>query len=109
MARLLFEKGYVVHGIKRRSSSFNTARAGHGMELFLGGVGAAVIGQPLNGVWRLGRCIEDSSTEFCWRTGRGELALTANDLEGDEDLGDALFKIALAVSAVGDEVHRPAD
>ena len=38
-----------------------------------------------------------------------ELALTANDLEGDEDLGDALFKIALAVSAVGDEVHRPAD
>jgi GDPmannose 4,6-dehydratase len=26
LARLLLEKGYVVHGIKRRSSSFNTAR-----------------------------------------------------------------------------------
>ena len=34
------------------------------------------------------------------------LALTANDLEGDEDLGDALFKIARAVSAVGDQVHQ---
>ena len=34
------------------------------------------------------------------------LALTANDLEGDEDLGNALFKIARAVSAVGDEVHQ---
>ena len=35
-----------------------------------------------------------------------ELALAANDLEGDEDLGEALFKIARAVSAVGDEVHQ---
>ena len=26
LARLLIKKGYVVHGIKRRSSSFNTAR-----------------------------------------------------------------------------------
>jgi GDPmannose 4,6-dehydratase len=26
LARLLLDKGYVVHGIKRRSSSFNTAR-----------------------------------------------------------------------------------
>ena len=26
LARLLLEKGYVVHGIKRRSSSFNTSR-----------------------------------------------------------------------------------
>jgi hypothetical protein len=34
------------------------------------------------------------------------LALTANDLEGDEDLGHALFKIARAVSAVGDEVRQ---
>ena len=34
------------------------------------------------------------------------LALVANDLESDEDLGHALFKIARAVSAVGDEVHK---
>jgi hypothetical protein len=33
-----------------------------------------------------------------------ELARTANNLEGDEDLGDALVKIARAISAVGDEV-----
>lgn len=26
LARLLLEKGYVVHGVKRRSSSFNTGR-----------------------------------------------------------------------------------
>jgi len=26
LARLLLQKGYTVHGIKRRSSSFNTAR-----------------------------------------------------------------------------------
>ena len=26
LARLLLDKGYVVHGIKRRSSSFNTGR-----------------------------------------------------------------------------------
>jgi GDPmannose 4,6-dehydratase len=26
LARLLLEKGYAVHGIKRRSSSFNTGR-----------------------------------------------------------------------------------
>ena len=26
LARLLLEKGYVVHGIRRRSSSFNTGR-----------------------------------------------------------------------------------
>jgi GDP-D-mannose dehydratase len=26
LARLLIDKGYVVHGVKRRSSSFNTAR-----------------------------------------------------------------------------------
>ena len=26
LARLLLEKGYIVHGIKRRSSSFNTGR-----------------------------------------------------------------------------------
>ena len=35
-----------------------------------------------------------------------ELALAANDFENDEDLGHALFKIARAVSAVGDEVHQ---
>src|SRR5919109_371069 len=29
LAELLREKGYVVHGIKRRSSSFNTARIDH--------------------------------------------------------------------------------
>ena len=29
LADLLLEKGYVVHGIKRRSSSFNTARIDH--------------------------------------------------------------------------------
>jgi GDPmannose 4,6-dehydratase len=29
LAELLLEKGYVVHGIKRRSSSFNTARIDH--------------------------------------------------------------------------------
>jgi GDPmannose 4,6-dehydratase len=29
LAELLLEKGYVVHGIKRRSSSFNTARVDH--------------------------------------------------------------------------------
>ena len=26
LARLLLQKGYVVHGVKRRSSSFNTSR-----------------------------------------------------------------------------------
>ncbi|MDH3661275.1 MAG: GDP-mannose 4,6-dehydratase, partial [Alphaproteobacteria bacterium] len=26
LARLLLDKGYVVHGVKRRSSSFNTGR-----------------------------------------------------------------------------------
>ena len=29
LAELLLEKGYVVHGIKRRSSSFNTERVDH--------------------------------------------------------------------------------
>jgi len=29
LARLLLEKGYVVHGVKRRSSSFNTGRIDH--------------------------------------------------------------------------------
>ncbi|MCZ7562826.1 MAG: GDP-mannose 4,6-dehydratase [Burkholderiales bacterium] len=29
LAELLLEKGYVVHGVKRRSSSFNTARVDH--------------------------------------------------------------------------------
>ena len=29
LAELLIEKGYEVHGIKRRSSSFNTARIDH--------------------------------------------------------------------------------
>ena len=29
LAELLLAKGYVVHGIKRRSSSFNTARVDH--------------------------------------------------------------------------------
>ena len=29
LAQLLLDKGYVVHGIKRRSSSFNTARVDH--------------------------------------------------------------------------------
>ncbi len=29
LPELLFEKGYVVHGIKRRSSSFNTNRIDH--------------------------------------------------------------------------------
>lgn len=29
LAEFLLEKGYIVHGIKRRSSSFNTARIDH--------------------------------------------------------------------------------
>lgn len=29
LAEFLLNKGYVVHGIKRRSSSFNTARVDH--------------------------------------------------------------------------------
>ena len=29
LAEILLEKGYVVHGLKRRSSSFNTARIDH--------------------------------------------------------------------------------
>ena len=29
LAELLIEKGYVVHGIKRRASSFNTQRIDH--------------------------------------------------------------------------------
>ncbi|MGI9592988.1 MAG: GDP-mannose 4,6-dehydratase, partial [Patiriisocius sp.] len=29
LAELLLEKGYMVHGIKRRSSLFNTARIDH--------------------------------------------------------------------------------
>ena len=29
LAELLLEKGYIVHGIKRRSSSFNTGRIEH--------------------------------------------------------------------------------
>ena len=29
LAELLLTKGYVVHGVKRRSSSFNTARVDH--------------------------------------------------------------------------------
>ena len=29
LARLLLEKGYMVHGVKRRSSSFNTGRIDH--------------------------------------------------------------------------------
>ena len=29
LAELLLEKGYVVHGIKRRGSSFNTTRIDH--------------------------------------------------------------------------------
>jgi GDPmannose 4,6-dehydratase len=29
LAELLIKKGYVVHGIKRRSSSFNTGRGDH--------------------------------------------------------------------------------
>ena len=29
LAEFLLKKGYVVHGIKRRSSSFNTARIDH--------------------------------------------------------------------------------
>ena len=29
LAELLLDKGYVVHGIKRRSSSFNTDRVDH--------------------------------------------------------------------------------
>ncbi|MEE1545214.1 MAG: GDP-mannose 4,6-dehydratase, partial [Alphaproteobacteria bacterium] len=29
LAELLLDKGYVVHGIKRRSSSFNTQRVDH--------------------------------------------------------------------------------
>ena len=29
LAELLIEKGYAVHGIKRRASSFNTARIDH--------------------------------------------------------------------------------
>ena len=34
------------------------------------------------------------------------LALVAKDLGSDADLGHALFKIARAVSAIGDEVHQ---
>jgi GDPmannose 4,6-dehydratase len=29
LAELLLEKGYIVHGIKRRASSFNTSRVDH--------------------------------------------------------------------------------
>ena len=29
LSELLLQKGYVVHGIKRRASSFNTARIDH--------------------------------------------------------------------------------
>ena len=29
LAEFLLEKGYIVHGIKRRASSFNTQRVGH--------------------------------------------------------------------------------
>ena len=29
LAELLLEKGYIVHGVKRRSSSFNTSRIEH--------------------------------------------------------------------------------
>ena len=29
LAELLLEKGYVVHGVKRRASSFNTSRIDH--------------------------------------------------------------------------------
>jgi GDPmannose 4,6-dehydratase len=29
LAEFLLEKGYVVHGVKRRASSFNTARVDH--------------------------------------------------------------------------------
>jgi GDPmannose 4,6-dehydratase len=29
LAELLLEKGYIVHGLKRRSSSFNTSRIEH--------------------------------------------------------------------------------
>ena len=29
LAELLINKGYIVHGIKRRSSSFNTSRIDH--------------------------------------------------------------------------------
>src|SRR6202171_6537196 len=29
LAELLLEKGYIVHGLKRRSSSFNTGRVDH--------------------------------------------------------------------------------
>ncbi len=29
LAELLLEKGYIVHGIKRRASSFNTQRVDH--------------------------------------------------------------------------------
>ena len=29
LAELLVERGYIVHGIKRRSSSFNTGRIDH--------------------------------------------------------------------------------
>src|SRR5579871_6883442 len=32
LADLLLQKGYVVHGIKRRSSSFNTSRVDHLLE-----------------------------------------------------------------------------
>ena len=29
LAKLLIDKGYIVHGVKRRSSSFNTGRVDH--------------------------------------------------------------------------------
>jgi len=29
LAEMLLQKGYIVHGVKRRSSSFNTARVDH--------------------------------------------------------------------------------
>lgn len=46
LAEFLIEKGYEVHGILRRSSSFNTARIEH---LYLTGYEAEPIGEPALG------------------------------------------------------------
>lgn len=43
LAEFLIEKGYEVHGILRRSSSFNTARIEH---LYLGRMGTGYEAEP---------------------------------------------------------------
>jgi GDPmannose 4,6-dehydratase len=43
LAELLLEKGYEVHGIMRRSSSFKTARIEHLFNLFINPLPLAVV------------------------------------------------------------------